>query len=315
MLSISEFFMSIATRGFVKKTLDGEQLWKVLSIPHEGEKLVFRPDQLVDEFLYPYGPDSKFTPEDLPPLLFVALPHITDDHDALYEELAPIIRARPRGSLADHYAFLFGWLRDRMEKDLWIERSGASLTFLPPLRDMYPDAKFIHVYRDGRDVAMSMVRHAPTRLYAHAWHTAGKIGINPLKRPFLMGETPIVPMFEQAALKVLGMEKKLHTPLPPKDTGAFWSAMIEVGLKNLEGLGPDRLMSMRYEDLVADPRAELSRFINFLGPDLADDAWLEAASAIPRYRDPAWKDLPADDLAALERAVAPGMTLLGYDMP
>ena len=313
-LSISEFFMSVATRGFVKKTLDGEQLWKLLSIAHAGEKLVFTPDQLVDEFLYPYGPDARFTPEDLPPLLFVVLPHITDDHEALYAEMEPVIRARPRASLAEQYAFLFGWLRDRMDKDLWIERSGASLTFLPPLKDMYPDAKFIHVYRDGRDVAMSMVRHAPTRLYAHAWHTAGMVGVNPLKRPFLLGETPIVPLFEPVAVKLLGLGKKLHEPLPPADTGAFWSAMIEVGLQNLKGLGPDRLMSMKYEDLVANPRSELERFVGFLGPDLMDEAWLEAASAIPRYKDPAWKDLPADDLAALEKAVAPGMALLGYDL-
>ncbi len=312
-LSISEFFMSLATRAFVRKTLDGKQFWKLLSVSHTGERLVFNPDQLVDEFLYPIDASTRFTRESLPPLLFVTLPHMSDDPDALYFELEPIIRARPRASLAEQLAFLFGWLRDRLGKDLWIERSGASLTFLPVLRDLYPDAKFIHVYRDGRDVAMSMVRHAPTRLYAHAWLTAGKIGINPLKRPFLLGETPLVPLFEKTALRLLRMDKKLTRPLAPHITGAFWSDMITQGLKNLDGLGPDQLMSMRYEDLVDNPRAELTRFINFLGDELMDENWLADASAIPLHNDPAWKSLPPDEQAALGKAVAPGMELLGYD--
>ena len=90
---------------------------------------------------------------------------LLNDHDALFAELEPVVRARPKAPLAEHYAFLFGWLRDHMDKDLWIERSGASLTFVLPLREMYPDAKFIHLFRDGRDVAMSNTKtHAATQL-------------------------------------------------------------------------------------------------------------------------------------------------------
>jgi len=304
--------MSLATRAFAKKTLDGEQLWQLLSIAHEGEKLVFNPEALVDEFLYPYGPDSKFTRENLPPLLFVTLPHLTDDHDALYAELEPIIRTRPQASIGDHFAFLFNWLRERLDRKMWVERSGASLTFLPVLKDLYPDARYIHVFRDGRDVAMSMVNHSPTRLYAHAWKTAGRFGVNPLKRPFLMGETSIIPLFEKAALKFMGLAKKLHEPLPPAVTGAFWSDMVKVGLNNLADIPQERQIAMRYEDLVANPQAELARMIDFMGPGLENASWLEAASALPRYKEPAWKSLPTQEQAVLEAACAPGLELLGY---
>jgi len=313
-LSVSEFFMSLATRAFAKKVMNGEQFWKLLSVAHAGEKLVFNPEALVDEFLYPYGPKSQFNRDNLPPLLFVVLPHLTDDHDALYAELEPIIRARPKAHISMHFVFLFNWLRQRFERKMWVERSGASLTFLPVLKDMYPDAKYIHVYRDGRDVAMSMVNHSPTRLHAHAWQLAGRFGINPLKRPFLMGETPIIPWFEPVMLKVLGLEKKLHQPLSPSVTGAFWSDMIKVGLNNLADIPPERLISMRYEDLVTDPQAELSRMIDFMGPGLDDAAWLKAAAALPRYKGPAWKNLPAEGQAALNAACAPGLELLGYDI-
>jgi hypothetical protein len=311
-LSISEFFMSLATRAFAKKIMDGSQLWKLLSVAHAGEKLVFNPEALVDEFLYPYGPESQFTRDNLPPLLFVVLPHLTNDHDALYAEIEPVIRARPKAHISEHFAFLFNWLRERLGRKMWVERSGASLTFLPVLKDMYPDAKYIHVYRDGRDVAMSMVNHSPTRLYAHAWKMAGRFGINPLKRPFLMGETPIIPLFEGPMLKIAGLEKKLHQPLSPNVTGAFWSDMIKVGLDNLADIPGERLISMRYEDLVANPKAELSRMIDFMGPGLENADWLDAASALPRYKDPAWKNLPAKDQAALNAACAPGLELLGY---
>jgi hypothetical protein len=311
-LSISEFFMSLATRAFVKKTLDGEQFWNLLSVAHAGEKLVFNPEALVDEFLYPYGPESHFTRDNLPPLLFVVLPHLTDDHDAVYAEIEGVIRARPKASVGEQFAFLFDWLRVRFDKKMWVERSGASLTFLPVLKDLYPDAKYIHVYRDGRDVAMSMVNHSPTWLYAHAWRMAGYFGINPLKRPFLMGETPIISWFEAPMVKVLGLGKKLNTPLPPDITGAFWSDMIRVGLDNLADIPAERQISMRYEDLIADPTAELTRMIDFMGPGLANDRWLAEAAALPRYREPAWKQLSPSDQDALNKACAPGLALLGY---
>jgi len=312
-LSISEFFMSLATRAFVKKTMDGEQFWKLLSVAHAGEKLVFNPEALVDEFLYPYGPDSQFTRDNLPPLLFVVLPHLTDDHDAVFAELEPLIRARPKASLGEQFAYLFDWLRVRFDKKMWVERSGASLTFLPVLKDLYPDAKYIHVYRDGRDVAMSMVNHSPTRLYAHAWRMAGRFGINPLKRPFLMGETPMISWFEAPMIKLLGLGKKLHKPLPPNITGAFWSDMIKIGLDNLAEIPADRQMSIRYEDLVENPTLELTRMIDFIGPGLNNEAWLAEAAALPRYKDPAWKQMSQADQDALNKACAPGLELLGYE--
>jgi hypothetical protein len=313
-LSISEFFMSLASRAFVKKALDGEELWKLLTVAHAGEKLVFNPEALVDEFLYPYNENSAFNRDNLPPLLFVTLPHLTDDHDALFFELEPILRARPKAPVGEQFAFLFNWLRVRLNKKMWVERSGASLTFLPVLKDIYPDARFVHVYRDGRDVAMSTVNHSPTRLYAHAWKTAKRVGINPLKRPFLLAETPIVPMFEWAAVKLMGLEKKLNTPLPPQETGAFWSDMVKIGLQNLADIPEERLMSLRYEDLVVNPQSELSRLISFMGPGLEDDAWMAEASALPRYREPAWKQLPETEQAALNAACAEGLELLGYDI-
>lgn len=313
-LSLNEFFMSLAGHAFTKKAVDGEGLWRLLSKATLAQRMVFRPDVLVDEFLYEYGPNSHFRLEDdnLPPFLFTVLPHLSDRPDELYFELEPEIRSQPKRPLGDQYKFLFELLRVKLGKTMWIERSGASLVFLPKLKALFPDAKFVHIFRDGRDVAMSLHNHAPSRLFAHTWVTSKRFGLNPLKPPFTIGSSKLYTALEPAAIRLLGIRKKLQIPLPYPVTGAFWSDLIQIGLGHLSDVNPDRVLNLRYEDLVENPQAELTRLLEFVGSDLALEPWLSAASALPGPRPQAWRDLPADVQADLTRSCAPGLEALGY---
>jgi len=40
----------------------------------------------------------------------------------------------------------------------WCDCTPLNICFMPALKRYFPDAKFIHIYRDGRDVALSMVK-------------------------------------------------------------------------------------------------------------------------------------------------------------
>ena len=61
------------------------------------------------------------------------------------------------------------WARQE-NKPRWGDKTPAYLAWMPLLLELFPNAKFIHVYRDGRDVALSWLRTRwdPGNLYVAA---------------------------------------------------------------------------------------------------------------------------------------------------
>ena len=311
-LSVSEFFMSVVSRAFIYENPTGKQFWSVLAKPAPGAAKTFDPGQNPKEFLYRFTPDAAFDRKTLPPILFVTLPFISDDPDALFFELKPVIEARPRAPLADHYRFLFDWLTAYAGKQIWVERSGGSLAMVNSLFAMYPNGRFIHVYRDGRDVALSINNHPSMRLFAHNWLRMRKLGIDLLRPPFELGTNRLIAMIEPFVAPFAGLEKQLATPLEPDEIGAFWSALIEVGLENLKQIPAGQKMDLAYEDLLADPPAVLRAFIHFVDPGHVDEDWIARAAHIPTAGRSDWQSLPPVERDKLERACEPGLEALGY---
>jgi len=313
LLSISEFFTSLSSNAFPGGRLTGEAVFQRLNTLPPGGRALLKNGLTVDEFLYP-PQGGRYLPENLPPILCATLPHLTGDHDALWDELAPALRARGVDTLAGHYRFVFDGLARRFGKKAWLERSGASLLFVPVLARMFPEARFIHIYRDGRDTALSMYRHHFFRLRVQAALRLKAFGIDPFHPFNVPGTSPWMPLFERLLFWRFDAEKYRRTEIPLAAFGWFWSGMIGRGLGYLHALPQDRVLSMGYETLVADPREELTRFIRFVGPEYENPAWLEAACALPRSRPPAWQGLALDKQARLADACAPGQRLLGYGL-
>jgi putative sulfotransferase len=210
---------------------------------------------------------------------------------------------------------MFEWLCQRLNKKIWVERSGASLIFVDALYRMYPSAKFIHLYRDGRDVALSMREFPPIGLLAQSWSDAKKFGINLLKPPFRLGESPYV----AAAAKLSGLVERVAVRLDRKAeigvAGEFWSAMVSVGLESLSKVPAAQKFDIRYEDLIATPGETLRDLIQFIEPDLLDDDWVDAARSIVGPNRSRRGFLTAADAALLDFACAPGLKALGYNEP
>ena len=95
--------------------------------------------------------------------------------------------------------------------------------------------------------------------------------------------------------------------------GWLWSNMIERGVRYLNELPQNRVLSLRFESVLATPKEEMTRFIDFVGPEFADSEWLEKVSALPRPKQPSWSRLAPDEHAQLAEACAPGQKILGYD--
>jgi hypothetical protein len=311
-LSISEFLTQLITRNFAYSHLSGEQLWTLLSKPSPIARMALAPHNFPDEFLYPFGGESRFTFKTLPAILYVTLPHLTSEPDALYFELEPVIRARPRAPIAEQYRFLFGWLAQRLGKKMWAERSGASLIYAPTLIKHFPQAKFVHLIRDGRDVSMSITAHKATTILVRAWYLLRALLIDYTRPPFLLGASRLLATMEPLTIPTLQFERALTTPMRAEKVGRFWSRIIELGQASLAQLPPAQRLDIRYEDLVAQPRETLSRFVEFVDPRLKNDAWLDAVCQIPSPRPVRWRKLPEQERAALEQACRPGLEMLGY---
>ncbi|MGH6887152.1 MAG: sulfotransferase domain-containing protein [Geminicoccales bacterium] len=312
LLSLSEFFVSLSNRSFTSRMLDGEQFWNVLSVLSPTVSQMFAKGSRVDRLLYKFGPNSRFQPGNVPPILCITLPHLTDDYEALYAELEPVIRMRGPAPIAAQYSFLFDWLCARLGREMAVERSGASLMFVSILGDMFPEARFVHIYRDGRDTALSMQHHDYFRLIARFSRFVRRLGINPYRRPFVYGSNPLYGPIESLTFRVSRLEGWLEKGISLEELGSFWSDMVTAGQTYLRAQPSGRVMNLRYEDVLERPRTELTRFMEFLGPEFADQRWLDQVSKIPQRPPSSWATLEPDKRDRLTAACRPGLILLGY---
>ena len=179
-LSVSEFFAFIGLSAFVGRRPSGGRMWRVYSRPGTRSRYLEHTGPF-DELLYPVGDSAaRFSLRDLPPILAATLPHLTHEYHALYDECAPVVQGQPRQPPADHHRRLFEWLVRRFGRKVWVERSGGSLLFASRLLRAFPDARVIHVFRDGRDTAVSMSRHPPFRIMLAIAEKLKPLGIDPM---------------------------------------------------------------------------------------------------------------------------------------
>jgi putative sulfotransferase len=312
LLSLSEFFTSLAGRAFTFGEIDGERFWRLLTTlsPIAGKMLA--KGGAMEEVLYPFGSGARFQPEDIPPILVTALPHLTRDCDGLLDEMEPFLRAGARAPLGHHYRHLFQWLCRRFDRARVVERSGSSLLFVPALARLFEGATFVHLYRDGRDAAISMQRHPFFRLSVRFAGLFERLGLDPYRPPFLFGTSRLYPLLEAVTGGFLPVERWLAEPPPLETLGRYWSRTIVSGASILDALAPEGVLRLRYEDILGRPREELARLMDFLGPEYADSRWLAEASAIPRQPSSNWRRLPSDQQQRLTEACRPGLEVLGY---
>ena len=135
---------------------------------------------------------------------------------------------------------------------------------LEEISRIYPEAKVIHIIRDGRDVAVSVMHF----MWGRARGEEGGIyELEPeeIERRDAHREDPASFL---ASGQSLFTEKRLRV------IARGWAAeVVEAVERGPEVLG-DRYVEVRYEELLSRPEEELGRVLGFLG---ADDAGAEAA--------------------------------------
>jgi hypothetical protein len=305
-LSLFEFMNGIdAARRFDPEPVAGADFAALISAEQPFVTAVLRRGYEVPEIVYPFKTGGRYRRDDaLPWILVSVLPRLSDDPDALFEAVMDFSRKRPRRPMAAHIRALFDWLAERLGRSLWIERSGSSIEYLASLHESFPDARFLHLHRDGPETALSMREHHAYRLpisilYAApvaSGRTLAELGALDLRA----APTPVDPISQILASRP-----------PAHYFGRYWNDQVLRGSRALPRLDADRYREVRFEALLERPGQVLRGIGEFFGLQ-GDPGWIDRAAALVD-RVPARRvtELAREEREALAAACRAGQRLLG----
>jgi hypothetical protein len=109
-----------------------------------------------------------------------------------------------------------------------------------------------------------------------------------------------------------GAIDRLLSARPPVELfGRYWSELIHKGWPSVIALGPERVLDLRFEAMVADPVTELRRIRDFFELPGGED-WIARGAKLVRGIPPLrFPELPPDEQRRLDAACADAMRLIG----
>ncbi len=192
----------------------------------------------------------------------------------LSNQLTPI---QERGMRAHLKTVL--WLCGPMsyQRKPWGWKNPNTMSLISFFNSVYPQMKYIHVIRDGRN---------------HAFHP--RFPYYALQDAFLSEEEIKLPDHERKAL--------------------MWTRTNQHGEKEGTALGPNRYIRSRFEDLVSHPETEVKRILNFLGVDDADKI-KQAVRLIKKPASwQRWRSAPVDHIKDVEALIGDDLEHYGYEL-
>ncbi len=144
-----------------------------------------------------------------------------------------------------------GLMRLYLDGDLcFCEKTPRNSFILPFLYQTFPDARFVHIIRDGRDVALSLSQQP--------WYRNDRQGSSE-KEP---GGYPFGPSarfwVEPNRTREFETTNDLHRCI------WLWRCYVESARSGSGAIPPSQYYELRYEDLVQEPGREATRLLDFL---------------------------------------------------
>lgn len=249
-------------------------------------------------------------------------------------DATPSIRRYIRGRFREY--------ADRAGRSRFMEKTPSNCLRVPFVLEVLPEAKIVHLLRDGRDVAYSAAqewsgmgiprdppgtpktrRGAPmawrivrneTRISNRVRDLRGLIELPAYvprlvdifrRQVFHRSEIPWGP-------RIPGLHR-LRARFSLLQTCALqWEACARMARSALHGLPPERCMEVRYEDLVARPHEVLGAILAFLELELDSGAFEAMASRVKPPRQTWRESLAPEDRRAIEAVVGSTLLDLGY---
>lgn len=189
-------------------------------------------------------PDGFVTP-DLVPILLRTCKNADLRMDP--EELYEMAGRKEKVLYASFVSAVFDGYGKARGKSLVGSKNPDYLRHLNTLHRLWPQAKFVHIIRDGRDICLSMSARWKNRSDFRGF-------------PFMLYEKPDL-VFDN------------WSEDPVITTAKWWEWNVQLGREFGRSLNSEMYYEMRYEDLVAGPQDQCIALCEFLGIPF-DDAML-----------------------------------------
>ncbi len=164
--------------------------------------------------------------------------------------------------------FLAGQLRETNKTLVGDKSPLLNADFIQEVSRIYPEARVIHIIRDGRDQAVSMLHHVWNR-------STDQGGVQTLKP----GEFQRREIYRKDPKKLLQTGEGMFTEERLRGAARSWNARVGKTAQNGPALLGPNYIEVRYEDLLARPNEEVGRLARFLGADTSEKAVQQAVSS------------------------------------
>ena len=205
--------------------------------------------------------------------------------------------------------------------DIVIEKTVSNTLRIPFVNAIYPEAKFVHLIRDGREVVESSMRQwtyppdtgallkklksMPIQNIGYVFWYAKNIQSGLLKGGRKGGNIwgPRYP----------GIMNDVKTASLVQICANQWKHCIETSLKDFSQIDADRIHTIRYEDFVSDRGAivKLAQELGLSQPQACGDAMEKNLRKM--NGPPSWTKLPENDIDEMKFILPDNLANLGYN--
>ncbi len=225
----------------------------------------------------------------------------------------------------------------KADQTVVLDKSPTHAFNIEIIHQIFPDAKWIHMLRDGRDVTLSinkewqkreqMVRQRNYgRLFRVAWQMLGRqpfwrykleallfemktnLSVNPrryLNKSKWRGEPGWGPRF-------YGWDEYIKTHSYLQFNAMQWVKSVEAVLSSWPRLPEENRLEVRYEDLLTDPVTNISEIVKFLGQE-PTEAFFQNIPSLKSGNFHKWKDeLTPSEIAEIKPILSPLLETTGY---
>jgi len=208
----------------------------------------------------------------------------------------------------------FDRMARRIDAEVLVEKTCANSLRVGFVDRIIPDARYIHIRRAGADAAASARKR---------WNAGMDVGYLLRKARFVpASDLPYyASRFAWSRLyRLLSREQRLAFWGPALDNmdellaahklvevcAHQWARCVSRAEADLAAIPSDRVLRLRYEEFVADPRSGLERILAFLGVEAAADDVARAVQPVNQGSlGKAARSLDPAELAAVEAIVGP----------
>lgn len=203
-----------------------------------------------------------------------------------------------------------------------VEKTVSNTLRVGFVREVFPDCQFVHLIRDGRDVAASAKRmwQAPMDWRAilkkvrgfplRAVPTYGLDYLRSYLRRSVTSDQRVKswgPHF--AGIDAVAAERPLLVAC-----GIQWRRSVESTMQALEAIPERDKAEVRYEQLVRDPAQEVARVMDHLELDVHEDVRRHVSNEVTRANIDKWRrEIDEAELAPLMDEIGDTLAKLGYE--